>query len=56
MGEPERVRQVVALNRVNAGGDAQTREFIDVLLEDRPTTLEDSGSLFAPAQLARWAS
>ena len=41
----DRMRQWSALNHVNENGDAQTREFVDALLEDRSARLDENQSL-----------
>ena len=45
MSQLERARQLIALNHVNENGDAQTREFVDALLEDRSARLDENASL-----------
>ena len=45
MDELERVRRLIALKHVEEEGDAQTRELVDRLREDRAAALRDRESL-----------
>ena len=51
MGELERARRLIALNHVNANGDAEMRDLVDALLLDRAATLNENKSLHSETAL-----